>query len=138
MTATAQVQSYAIGPSLYDFERDAWEREADRHEAFNARIEEEAETTKSYLASIGTVMASGERTLINEMMAEAMALFADHESDQDQLNRWLWQVWACHTRQNRGATEKALAAFAVQQVVNLIDKAIDQVARQQAKDRMKP
>ena len=63
---------------------------------------------------------------------------ADRESDQDQLHRWLWQVWVGHTRQNRGATEKALAAFAVQHVVNLIDKAIDQVARQQAKDRMKP
>ena len=110
--------AYAIGPGLYDWERDRLEHE----EAMEAAIESEAEDNKAYLASIGAAPNKSDREYIGTIMDEALSLIADQ--DGEQFNRWLWQVWACKSRPIQGRTEQALTAFALEQLMKMLDSAI--------------
>lgn len=129
---------YAIGPGLYDWERDQWEKEEMRRDAMEAAIENEAEDRKDYFVSITfpnkNVPNKNDREYIEVIMDEAMTVIADQGSEQ--FNRWLWQVWACKSRNDQGRTEQALIGYALEQLMKTLDSAITQVFMEQAKSRI--
>ncbi len=122
----------AIGPSLYDWERDKWEKEEMRRDAMEAAIENEAEDRKDYFVSI-TFPDKSDREYIEVIMDEAITVIA--EQDGAQFNRWLWQVWACKSR-NAQDGEQALIGYALEQLIKKLDSAITQVFMAQAKSRI--
>ena len=112
-----------IGPSLYDWERERWERQADAAEA----LERRAEQAKEELAGIRQPRHA-DRAYIDTAMNEALSAIAD-SSDSEPFNRWLWQVWACRSRKDGN---KGLEAMALENAMKVLDSAILAVMRQEA------
>lgn len=88
MTATAQVQSYAIGPSIHDWDYEKWSR---KQCARDAALESFAEDWRADLIAEGRREAFGK---IDETMESVFDGIYNDIGKSERFGRLIFKMWA--------------------------------------------
>ena len=110
--------AYAIGPSLYDFERDEWEKEVMRREARDAAFEDHYELWRRF----SYCDRNKEKTIkeIGEVMTEALNNLYCSEEDCAKFEQAIF-IWYC-SNENQDAKDA---------IYELLDKHIRKIIRKE-------